>query len=247
MRLIRRLEARLVTLRHPLAKPLRSYGEQIEGDIVMASAARHARPSAVRVRSIVISPLLNLAPAAGSAARMNHSQPLVPLGKSRICGRAMLSLSPDRRTLDIDIRFERPTAPVIRLCRLAPSEEGSGTEQHDLLVVEITAANSSQGRARAGHCFSLGRREDFGTFEETEALLDTGISLAALGAESVEGISVVPARHPGRDRAADYLDQRMRIEIAAAECSAGARAASRHVELATLYARRLRETHSSST
>ena len=209
----------------------------------MASAARHARPSAGRERSIVVSPLLNLAPAAGTAARMKHSQPILPLGKSRICGRAMLSLSPDRRTLDIDIRFERPTAAVIRLRRLAPLRDDPELEGDDLLVLEIAAACSSLGGIRTGHRFSLDRRKDFGTFENTEALLSTGISLSALGAGSVEGISVAPARHPGFNRAADYLTQRMRVEIAAAQSSASARAASRHVELATLYARRLRDTH----
>ena len=210
----------------------------------MATAAREAPPSPNRERSIVISPLLNLAPAAGTAARMNHSQPILPLGKSRICGRAMLSLSPDRRTLDIDIRFERPTAAAIRLRRLAPLRDGPELERDDLLLLEIArTSSSSQGGLRAGHRFSLDRRQDFGTFENTEALLSTGISRSALGAGSVEGISVAPARHPGFNRAADYLGQRMRVEIAAAECSASARAASRHVELATLYARRLRDAH----
>jgi hypothetical protein len=68
-----------------------------------------------------------------------------------------------------------------------------------------------------------------------------GISLVGLTASSIEGVLVAPAATPELSSGVEsgYSAQRMLNEIQAAERSASAVAASKHVELATLYARQL--------
>ena len=212
----------------------------------MAAASRNPPCPSVRgvERSVVVSPLLNLAPAPPTGARLNHNQSILPLRDSRISGTATLSLSPDRRTLDMDVRLDRPQAVRIRLCRLDPLHAaGRRVGEGDLLVAEIVASlPRGQGCCVGRQRFSLARRDAFGPFAETGELLATGICLSALDPRSVEGMQLdpAPARRRGHLDPIEYLTERMLMELAAAECSATAVAASRHVELATLYARRLR-------
>ena len=174
-------------------------------------------------RSVALSPLLNLAPAAATGAAMRQHVRLVPLGVSGIEGSATLSLTPDRRTVEVRLTLERPRPVSIEL-RLV---------EEDVLIVEIAAGGAS------GHALCLGRRFEldrgFAAFARPEELAEAGLFLSSARAEAVEGIAVRAAQ-----RRPSYLAERMAAEIAAAQGSASAVAASRHVELATLYARRLR-------
>ena len=218
----------------------------------MAAAGKKPAPFTGKdpERAIVVSPLLNLAVAPPTGARLNHSRAILPLGDSRISGSAMLSLSPDRRTLDIKLRLDRPGAGSVRLCRLDPLHTPRNElAEGDLLVVEIVASGPWRHGACIDRRFSLDRRGDFGLFAQTEELLRMGICLSWLQAASVAGMQLQPAaasgignRDPGK-----YLTERMLMELAAAERSETAAAASRHVQLATLYARRLRYGPSAAT
>lgn len=181
-------------------------------------------------RSVAISPLLNLAPAAATGATMKHNVAIVALGGSGISGDVELVLSPDRRTVDVRLRLERPRAVSIALRRV------EGDEGEELLIVEITAGGVS------GHAWCRGRRFaldgiGFGAFEDAEDLREAGLCLAGLHAYSIDGIAVAPAKRGG---GRSYFAERMLTEIAAANGSTSAVAASRHVQLATLYARHLR-------
>jgi hypothetical protein len=176
---------------------------------------------------VIVSPLLNLAPAAPTGATLRHHRRAIPLGDSLIRGEAMLSLRPDRLALDVRMTFDRPCAATLRLRRL----EGSG----ELLILEIVASGSSFAKDRAEAHFALDDRRAFAELP-ADGLLAAGVCLSELRAGSVEGVHVEPA--PGPD-SGPYLTERMLVEIAAAERSLSAVAASRHVELAILYAREL--------
>jgi hypothetical protein len=187
----------------------------------MASLHRYSNAGAER--SVAISPLLNLAPAAATGAAMRQHVALVPLGGSGIAGTALLSLSPDRRTVEVALKLERPRAVTIGL-RLV---------EEDVLILEISDGGAS------GHALCRGRRfrldQAFPAFARVEELAAAGLFPDSGRADAIEGIAVAAAlRRPS------YLAERMLNEIAAAEGSASAVAASRHVELATLYARQLR-------
>ncbi len=193
-------------------------------------------------RSVFASPLLNLAPTNGSGPTMAHSGKLIELRSSRIAGTARLSLSPDRKTVDISVALDPPRDVTIGLRRLdLPSWDGNQRAE-TLLVVEVALC----GRPTPARCtsrrFSLDRRHAYPAFAETEELLNTGIRLSELRAESVLGIAAEPADagFRGAQGQREYFCERMLSEISAAECSATPAAASRHVELATLYARRLK-------
>ena len=181
-------------------------------------------------RSVALSPLLNLAPGPTTAATMKQHVRLVPLGGSGIAGSAELILSPDRRTLDVRLRLERPRAVSIEL-RLVESDDGE-----PLLIVELTAGGASGHAWCRGRRFHLNSGLGFGAFDHAEDLREAGLGLAGLRFNSIKGIYVAPAERGRRS----YFAERMLTEIAAAEGSASAVAASRHVELANLYARHLR-------
>ncbi|HEX9946901.1 MAG TPA: hypothetical protein VGA98_05105 [Allosphingosinicella sp.] len=195
-------------------------------------------------RSVIVSPLLNLAPADGTGATIRHRRPVLELGDSRIGGTATLSLSPDRRTIDVFVALDRPRAATLHLRRLHVAYPWNAAEaEENLLVVEVVPCGRSNVEPGLARRFSLDHRHACASFEGSEALLKAGICLSELRAGSVAGIHVEPAlaRRRAGPGQAEYLSERMLIEIGAAECSATAVAASRHVELATLYARRLRD------
>ena len=194
-------------------------------------------------RSAFASPLLNLAPTNGSGPTVAHGGRLLELRNSRISGTARLSLSPDRMTVDISVALDSPRAVTIGLRRLDLASWNGSQRSENLLVAEVALC----GRSSPGRCtsrrFSLDRRHAFPAFADTEELLKAGIRLCELRAGSVLGIAAEPADAGcgGGLGQREYFCERMLSEISAAECSATPAAASRHVELATLYARRLRE------
>jgi hypothetical protein len=188
-------------------------------------------------RSVAISPLLNLAPAASTGATMKHNVAIVALGGSGISGRAQLILTPDRRTVKVEVTLERPRPVSVDLRRV----EADGEE--DLLILEIVAGGPFGQKLCRGRRFELDRSPGFAAFANRQDLAEAGLFLSSGRAESVEGIAVEPARRSG---SGSYFAERMLNEIAAAEGSASAVAASRHVELATLYARHLRSAQSPS-
>ena len=188
--------------------------------------------------SVVVSPLLNLAPSPATAT-LNHHRPLRPLRGGGLTGGALLSLSPDRRTLDVKVLLDRPRPATISLRQV--ERLGGQRQDEDLLIIEIATSGAVGDPPCAARRFSLERREAFELFAETCELLGAGIRLSELRAGSVSGVDLEPARSDRRSggEPKDYLSERMLIEIAAAEHSATAIAARRHVELAILYAREL--------
>ena len=197
-------------------------------------------------RAVVVSPLLNLAPASGSGAALKQTCTLLPLRGSPLRGTSTLSLTPDRRTLDISLSLDPPRHVTIAL-RWVGSAQGSSWDrfEEDVLIVEIAACE----RALAGACgptrFSLDARPEYESFAHPDDLAEAGIDLSGLRAASIDGIHVEPAQACRRagPSPADYFTQRMLTEIDAAQASATAVAAARHVELAILYARRVDRAH----
>ena len=191
-------------------------------------------------RSLVVTPLLNLAATRPTGATLRHHRPILPIGDSCISGTAMLSLTPDHRSVEVCLWFDRPVAAMPRLRRLASGddEEGGVLGEDELLIVEIVASASPFGSLRADRRFSLDERQSFGTIR-TEDVLNAGVCLSELRAGSVDGVRAEPALASPPATQAPYYGERMRVEIEAAERSLSAVAASRHVELAILYARGL--------
>jgi hypothetical protein len=168
---------------------------------------------------------------------------LIELRNSRITGTARLSLSPDRRTIDVSVALDSARGVAIEVRRLDLPSWNREQRAENLLIVEVALCGRSRPGRCAGRRFSLDRRHACPAFADTEELLETGICLSGLRAESVSGMAAEPADGTGgRGRQQrEYFCERMLGEISAAEGSATPVAASRHVELATLYARRLRE------
>ena len=201
------------------------------GDVAVAAA-------------VIVSPLLNLAQSRPSGATVNQTQPLMPLGASGLTGSAMLSLAPDRKTIEVYVHLDRGGAPTaIQLRRLASHHLGGGTGSYDydLLVAEVVSALPAASPFRLEESFQLSDRGSFPRFERVSDLRKLGIDLSALTASSIDGLRVEAAQEAKgtEPSAAGYLAERMYSEIKAAERSAGAAAACKHLELANLYARRL--------
>jgi len=188
---------------------------------------------------IVTSPLLNLAPRAATGPRVNQHRPILALGLDGPRGSAMLSLAPDRRSIEVTARLDRPT--ILRLRRIEPPEPMFDGEE--LLLLAFYEGGSG-GEAFSGPVsFPLDERHRHAPFAPTSALRELPLFWSESRAGSIEGISVEPARAPdsAARRRRDYFRRRMLIEIGAAERSATTVAACRHVELANLYARHLRD------
>jgi hypothetical protein len=195
--------------------------------------------------AIVLSPLLNLARASGTGPGLNQSRPILPLGSSGLSGTAMLSLSPDRLSVQVRVQLNRAASVSIRLRRLTGDhpEDVHLPLQDELLVVELNALQLGLKRSSAIKRFSLSNRAACLPLP-TSDLQKAGISLLGLTAASIQGIAVDPApaaefeRRGARNRSAE----RMLVEIEAAHCTDSAVTACRHITLANLYARQLTET-----
>lgn len=194
---------------------------------------------------IVVSPLLNLAPCSPSAPRLNQHRPIIALGGEGLGGTVLLSLAPDRRIVEVKAQVSRPA--TMRLLRIeAPEAHRLDREQReDLLLLAFYAARPGFGGLEVKASFPLQDRGRFEPFAPLSALDEIAICWSGLRGSSIEGVSVEPARAPsapGSDEG-DYFKRRMLAEIGAAERSLSAVAASRHVELANLYARHLGDGH----
>lgn len=194
--------------------------------------------------AVIVSPLLNLAPSRPSGATVNQSQPIMSLSTSGLTGRAMLSLTPDRSTVEISVHLDRGAAPsAIQLRRIASHHlrGGSTSYEYDLLLVEVTSGMPGSGPLFLQENFSLSDRGSYLPFERVSDLRKLDIDVSALTASSIEGLRVEGAHEASTiwPSAAGYCAERMFSEINAAERSAGVLAACKHLELANLYARRL--------
>ncbi len=210
----------------------------------MARASRRAgrrKAAGDGSTGIVASPLLNLAPMSTSGATLRQVRPIVALGAGRISGSAILSLSTDRRWIKVDLQLDDAIPVEVRLRRLDLDESWPNNPlKDDLMVLEILPSNSSRGRP-GDACLSLYEKEGIASLSTTTQLLATGLRLTDLTAQSISGMTFKPwIPSPERVGARNYLSDGLFREIAAAERSASAIAASRHVELATLYARQMR-------
>ena len=210
-----------------------------------ASSYRHFADTAdVGIAAaLVVSPLLNLAPVRASGPTLKQSRPILPLGASSLAGRAMLSLAPDRSSVEVSVHLEGGAPSAIHLRRVASHHlrGGSRSYEYDLLVIEILAGMPTPDRRGLMRRFPLGDRGSFLPFERVSDLRKLGIAVSDLMASSIEGLSVegAPVASASGHSVTAYLAERMIMEIKAAERSAGVVATCKHLELANLYARRL--------
>jgi hypothetical protein len=167
---------------------------------------------------------------------------MLPLGNSGLSGVATLSLSPDRRSIHVEVCPDGAAPVEIRLRRLTGDTPDDVRQplQDDLLVIEIFVVEAWLEHPSTKRRISLGNRSACLPIKASE-LQKQGICLSGLMASSIEGVRVAPAPavEPGLRGTNTYWAERMLMEIEAAECSSSAVAACRHVELANLYAREL--------
>ena len=193
--------------------------------------------------AVVASPLLNLAPTSATGPTLIQSRPIRPLGTSSLAGSATLSLSPDRRSVEVSVHLDGAAASTVQLRRIGSHHlrGGSGCYEHDLLIVEVVAGMPGFDQSCSKHSFSLSDRGAFLPFERVSDLRASGIDLSELVASSIDGLRVepAPAVRPSRQSASRYLAERLLMEMKAAEGGASVAATCRHLELANLYARRL--------
>ena len=199
-------------------------------------------------QAVIVSPLLNLAPARPAGAKLVQHRPLLPSLGSSLSGTAMLSLSADRRTLQVSVEEEHGFPVRLRLRGLPaePAGRGSGMGAR-LLLIEVTRTSGAAGKPSKTISFDLGRRSDYQLLPRSSRLRPLPDVLLACSAAAIDGITVDPTpdvllndgrqAFPNPDGA--YFRNRMLIEIGAALQSKSAVATSRHVQLATLYARQL--------
>ena len=193
--------------------------------------------------AVAVSPLLNLAPTTATGPTLRQSRPILPLGTSRLGGRATLSLSPDRRSVEVSVHLDDGAPSDVRLRRIGSHHlrGGGRSYEQDLLIVEIVAGLGSFDQSSSKACFPLDERGSFLPFERVSDLRALEIDLSELVAASIDGLRVEPApaaRPSGRSHRG-YFEERLLMEMKAAERSASVAATCRHLELANLYARRL--------
>lgn len=202
------------------------------------SCVRRTEPGASA--AVVVSPLLNLAPTAATGPTLRQTRPILPLGTSRLSGRATLILSPDRRSLEVSVELDGggPLAVHVRRIGSHHLNGGGRSYEEDLLIIELSAdATCSRPWAR----FSLAERGSFLPFERVSDLRRLEIDLSELVASSIDGcrVEAAPAAGPSARSQHGYFAERLLMEMKAAERSASVAATCRHLELANFYARRL--------
>jgi hypothetical protein len=138
-------------------------------------------------QAILLSPLLNLAPARASGPRLNHVAPLMPLGGSRLSGTASLSLSPDRESVEVTAHLDG-AAPVLTLRRLARRclDGGADGGDGDLLVLLLSATRVENDRPGASVARSSVRRRLTLTHRHACLRLAWSADLARLGIDASE-------------------------------------------------------------
>jgi hypothetical protein len=154
----------------------------------------------------------------------------------------MLSLSPDRNSLNVSVSLNRAIPFIARLRRLVANRGYDNQRQiaADIFVIEIIPAQSRTAGLNVKRSISLSDRASCLPLAISK-LQTAGISLLGLSASSIEGVRVEPspALVPDSSSTIRYSADRMLEEIDAAARSNSAAAACRHVELANLYARQL--------
>jgi len=217
-----------------------------------ACGAPHRRPDAW-----ILSPLPNLLhDRAAAVAEIVHLARLEPMHGSALTGAVTLRLRGE--SLEVTVTADRQVHVDLRHCRSETSLE-EGEELGDLLLV-ITACGGLRRGTVSSATFDLASRADLATLAEADlAQLPPG-ALTSLRPAAVLGVAtrgwsgriagsnsppLEPAAHslaPARGGSDDpYLLRRIKEEIGAALRAAEPGVASRHVQLATLLARRLQQ------
>jgi hypothetical protein len=190
---------------------------------------------------VVLSPLLNLAPGSSNGPQLNQVCTIRTWRESGLGGTALLSLAPDRSSIDVELRLDQSTPAGIRLRRLVEvrscNRDSLGDE--NLLIIELSHVDPALEQPCKRRTFSLTNRATFVPFRGDAKLSQSGICLQELRASSISGVSVEPAAINSTGGEMAYRGQRMRMEMEAAESSASPIAAMRHIELANLHARQL--------
>jgi hypothetical protein len=203
--------------------------------------------------TLILSPLLNLPPGRPGGPQLVQHVPLRPIPGGDCVAVARLSLSPDRleMTVTVDDRDGNGSYEV-RLHRLGRIAGRSGrAADSELRVLELA-------RRRGGACAVPLRRQvdlsDASGCPQLSAAKHRPLAprlIAAIRPDAIVGLPGLPEmrmtrtpayrqRPPAPDRTSlPYLHRRLLDELTAALAARCAAATCRHVELATMYARRI--------
>jgi hypothetical protein len=190
----------------------------------------------------IVSPLPNLRLEPGAAvAEIVHHPLLEATNGSRLCGNATLRLRGEQ--LHVCVTADRPVHLDLRRC------QGSGG---DLLLV-ASACGAAQPACVSSASFDLSMRESFAELAEEDFAQLPAAQADALRHASLQGLptrgwltaplpvpqGAAPSPAAASDR--NYFLRRMKDEIEAALRAKEPGVASRHVQIATLLARRLQD------
>jgi hypothetical protein len=176
------------------------------------------------LEALAVSPLLNLGLVAPSATALIHHARLHGPAGTALPGEVSLRLSGGR------LAVSASAVGAVRLARVL------GTDGFVLCVLR-GGERLPSGSTR----FDLASAESCGFRLRRDSLRAFGLNPGAADAAMVDGISMAAPPRPASPAHADsaYLRGRLQAELGAALAAKRPKAASIHVALATLYARRL--------
>jgi hypothetical protein len=177
-----------------------------------------------------------------------HHPLLEPMNDTGLTGAATVKLRGEE--LHVSVTADRRVHIDVRRCR-AERADGAGSEGELLLVV--TACGAPEPACESSASFDLSMRERFAELGSRDLVQLSPSQAGALGYAALQGLptrgwlagapalpkSVAPAPAPLSDRI--YFLRRIRDEIRAALRAKEPGVASRHVQIATLLARRLQD------
>lgn len=227
-----------------------------------SSARRFAEPpgGAARrqpeaVKALILSPLLNFSPASPGGPTIVQHVKLRSSRNHQSSGTATLSLAPDGRLLTVTVEDQDGHHSIdVRLRRVGGLAVGAAANLRALELRRVRGPGAGAFKAQV----ALADGAACASLSLSEHLPLSPSAVEELRAEAILGLPARPASAaaapqgttPDEQRdSLSYLDRRLTEELAAAVTARLPVATSRHVELATLYARSiqaLRETPASA-
>jgi hypothetical protein len=208
--------------------------------------SRHRGPDAR-----ILSPLPNLGLEPGAAvAEILHHPMLEPMGGSGLTGRATLSLR--GKMLHVSVTADRRVHVDLRRCRAAGAPRHAD-QSGDLLLV-VTSCGPERSNTVSSASFDLTLRGQLGALAGADFRQLSPRDLESVGKAALQNLALgdrrgagaeegrAPAQPPAAARALSedaYFLGRIKDEIGAALRAEQPGVASRHVQIATLMARRL--------
>jgi hypothetical protein len=203
--------------------------------------------------ALILSPLLNLPPIGPNGPRVVHHVPLRWASARPCAAVATLSLAPGGRM--VTLRVEDPDGAewfgaTLRRLGVAAGETGVAADA-ELRVLELVRRTAGTARSPLRREVDLHGAAGCPFLPPSNHRRLSTADVASIRADAIVGLPLFPeaATAPqfvapavqARDGQASYFHRRLKDELSAAVAAPLTVAACRHVELATMYARKIQE------